>query len=98
MLAGNALATKLEAVTVTMLFITGNSTVIISNTVANSYRADCTRFYLCVKVPTVVCIVVCDTTVEYVAVTNGKLSCEAVCILKARVEVSVGRTVKNKVV
>ena len=90
MLTGEAGATKLEAVTVTGLALnTGYEAVSVCYTVLNGYSADRAGLYLSVEVPTVVCVVVCKTSLEYVAVTYCKLSSEAVCILKSCIIVAV---------
>ena len=90
MLSGKSLAAHLEAVTVTGLdelcysvavLVSVEITVLVSYRVLNYNPAYLAGLRLCIEIPAVIGVEVCDTSVEYVAFAYRKLAGISVGVL-----------------
>ena len=76
-------AAQLEAVSVAVAVASAvlGKAVAEGYAVLYSHTADRTCLCLCIEVPAVIGVVVCDTAVEYVALAAGELCSKTVCVL-----------------
>ena len=97
----NAAAAQLEAVTiaVAIAFAKFCKAVPECNAVLNGNHADWASCSLCEQIPAVIAVVVCHTTIKYIAFAAGQLCSKTVCIFHGGIVAIVLRSaVQNQVI